>query len=395
MRIFVAFDKFKDALSAREACIAAAEALGGEHGREVEACPMTDGGDGFREVLTTASRGVTHEVSVTGPRGQSVRAGIGMIDAAGVPAAVLHLLEPAYAATAGSRRSRSIAVVEMAEASGLALLAPDERDPWLTTSRGTGELLAAAAARGADTILLGVGGSATNDLGIGALGALGVYGIDESGALVGAPSPKHWSSVVGFHGKPAPYLPRIRIACDVDNPLLGERGAAAVFGPQKGLAGQDLPRMEATMDRMARMLCGHFDRKAVLVRAPGAGAAGGIAFGLMAGAGATLIAGADLVAAWLDIEKRIGCSDIVITGEGHFDDTSLTGKGPGTIATRAAALGKQVHVFAGRVSVPLDRLAARGITPHTITASGTPLDEALRGTRANLIAAIRRVFDAA
>ncbi|MFZ9683477.1 MAG: glycerate kinase, partial [Cephaloticoccus sp.] len=171
MRALVAFDKFKDSLTAPAACASAVEALALPHpGGSGAACPLTDGGDGFAAILTHAAGGEIHTARVTGPRGAWVEAAFGLVALKSIPPAARALLHlpPTLPADA------TLALIEMATASGLALLAPDERDPWQTTSRGTGELIAYAAKLGAQAVLLGVGGSATNDLGLGALGALGL-----------------------------------------------------------------------------------------------------------------------------------------------------------------------------------------------------------------------------
>jgi glycerate kinase len=169
--------------------------------------------------------------------------------------------------------------------------------------------------------------------------------------------------------------------------LLGPQGAAAIYGLQKGLVPGDVAKMDHVSARLALLLCARFGQPDTLMDLPGAGAAGGIAFGLMAAANATLLPGFDLVAAWLDLDRRIAAADIVITGEGRFDDSSLSGKGPGAVATRALTAGKTVHVFAGQVTT---RHTHPGLTLHAITPAGQPLDVALRNGRQNLGASVDR-----
>jgi glycerate kinase len=382
MRVLLAFDKFKDSLTAEQACAAAAAGLQARHADwSVDACPLSDGGEGFAEILTSAVRGSLRHVSVTGPRGRPAAANLGLVSYAQVPAAARSLLPAPPAGDAGAK----IAVLDMASASGLALLAPAERDVWQTSSTGTGELIRAAAAEGVAAILLGVGGSATHDLGLGALAALGLGFHAQDGAAIRPPVPAHWARIARIQGAVTPPAPPIRIACDVSNPLLGPRGAAATYGPQKGLRPEDLPRLDAESGRLATLLCAHCGRPDSLREIPGTGAAGGISFGLMAAAGAELVPGFEFVSAWLDLEARLARADIVITGEGRFDDSSLQGKGPGAVAARALALGKQVHVFAGRATVA--RPPAR-LTVHSITPEGTPLDQALREAAENLQRAV-------
>jgi glycerate kinase len=280
-------------------------------------------------------------------------------------------------------------VIEMAAASGLALLRPSERDVWETTTTGTGELIRAAIEQGAAAILLGVGGSATHDLGLGALAALGLDFQDAHGEPVYPPVPSRWREIERIAGSLTSPLPPIRIACDVSNPLLGPRGAAATYGPQKGLRPADLLRLDHESARLGMMLCAHAGRGDTLMETPGAGAAGGISFGFMAAAGARLVPGFELVSAWLELEERLASADLVITGEGRFDDSSLDGKGPGAVAARALALGKSVHVFAGSATVA--RPPAR-LSVHSITPPGVPLEQALARASLNLTKAIREAF---
>ena len=383
MRVLAAFDKFKDSISASQACDAAAAAVAAGHPDwAVDLCPLADGGEGFAGILTRAAKGREVRVAVTGPRGGEVVAGFGIVPVAGVPAGALALV-----GAPGAAPGRAVAVVEMAAASGLALLAPRMRDPMRASSVGTGQLIRAAAASRADTILLGVGGSATHDLGLGALGALGIRFSAGSGAGVGSPVPADWPGIARIDGRIPEGFPPIVIACDVENPLLGPRGALAVYGPQKGLRPEDAAALEEQSARLASMVCRHFGRSEHLAAERGAGAAGGIAFGLMAAAGARLVAGFDLVAAWLDLDARLAAADIVVTGEGRFDDSSLSGKGPGAVVRRALALGKNVHVFAGQVALarPVPGLAAHAVTPE-----GMGLAEALAKAPALLSAAVSR-----
>jgi len=387
MRVLLAFDKFKDSLSARDACTFARAALLERH-RDwtVDVCPLSDGGEGFSEILTTAARGQVIGSSVTGPREDAVQATIGMVPYDRVPVAARKFLPPP---PERPRATPTVAVIDMASASGLALLEPEDRDPWETTTIGTGELIRTATELGAAAILLGVGGSATHDLGLGALVALGLELESARGQSVYPPIPARWREVNRIAGSVNPPVPPIRIACDVSNPLLGPNGAAATYGPQKGLRPADLPRLDHESARLALMLCGHCARPDALMETPGAGAAGGIAFGLMTAANAELVPGFDLVSAWLDLEPRLAAADLVITGEGRFDDSSLQGKGPGAVAARALALGKRVHVFAGtaRATQP-----PANLTVHSITPEDMPLEQALRLASLNLARAVKAAF---
>jgi glycerate kinase len=365
MRVLLVFDKFKGSLSAPQACDIALRALRGRHRDwQLDSCPLTDGGEGFTDILTAAVKGQRMQVTATGPRGGLVSASIGLIAPHQIPSSVrpwLSLPDPAQ------ESQRPLAVIEMSAASGLALLPPEQHDPWQATTYGTGQLIRAASELGAAGILLGVGGSATNDLGLGALSALGLEFRDANGGRIRPPAPIYWQRIAAIEGEVFPSIPGICIACDVTNPLLGPGGAASVYGPQKGLRPEDLPRMEAAMEGMSRLLTEHCRQSPTLAGTPGTGAAGGLPFGLIAGARARIAPGFELVSAWLNLSARIAAADLVLTGEGCFDVTSLSGKGPGRVATLACTLGKTVHVFAGRLA---DNVACDGCELHAITPDG-------------------------
>jgi len=373
MRVLIAFDKFKDALSAPAACATVAAAL---RAREPEwtfdLCPLTDGGDGFAEILCAHHEESLERIGVTGPRGGTVLAPLGLMSS--------------WALTDHARRllgiAGQIAILDLASTSGLALLPPERRDPWQTGTGGSGELLRAAIAEHPDGILLGIGGSATNDLGTGALASLGFRFLDTRGAPITQPVPAVWDRIVRIEPPAALNMPPLVIACDVTNPLLGPQGAAAVFGPQKGLPAGDVARLDAAMARMAGLLCSACGRPPALADIPGAGAAGGIAFGLQVALGARIVSGAELVFAWLDLPARIAAADLVLTGEGRYDATSRAGKGTGALVAAARAAGKRVMVFAGTLDGP----AGPGL--HAITPPQLPLAEALPRTAELLAAAV-------
>lgn len=366
MRVLIAADKFKDALTASQACEAMAAGIRkAQPDWSVEMCPLTDGGEGFAQILTGAAGGEWVACRVAGPRGEPVEAGFGVVETARLPAEVLRRL-----GCAGGGR---LAVIEMAAASGLALLRADERDVWPAHTGGTGELIAAAAERGVAGILLGVGGSATHDLGLGALAALGLELFDADGWRVTNPAPVAWDRVVRVQAGGLRALPPIWIACDVTNPLLGPGGAATVYAPQKGLKPELLPKLETESARLAGLLCASRGADGSLTEMPGAGAAGGIAFGLMVATGARLVPGFGLAGEWLRIKEQLAAADLVITGEGRFDDSSLQGKGPGSLVRAACALGKPVHVFAGRV----EARETPDVRLHEISPRDVPLSEAL------------------
>lgn len=376
-RVLVAFDKFKDALTARRACEAAAQALRAKHPDwNLDLCPLTDGGEGFAETLTQAVNGHNERHTVAGPRDDNVAAGIGFVRSDALPKRVQHRLQ----LTAG----KTLAVIGLASTSGLELLSRDQRDPWHTTTTGLGELIAVAKERSADAVLIGIGGSATNDLGLGALSALGLKCLKADGSFVVTPTPATWSSITKIIN--AVKLPRIIIACDVTNPLLGPRGATVIFGPQKGLVPADIQRLEADVARMAAMLCAACNQPFIVADQPGAGAAGGFGFGFSVATGAEIVPGFELVSDWLDLETRVAAADLVLTGEGRFDATSLGGKGPGSLVAMARRSEKPIHVFAGSLGLPEDGYH------HAVTPASMPLPEALPRTAELLAAALARTF---
>ncbi len=382
MRVLVAFDKFKDSITAPQACGITSDAIASVRGGwQLDECPLTDGGEGFADILTRSAVGTLRRVEVTGPRGGPVTASFGLVSVNEIPDAARAMLGPAM-----GRPEGFVAVVEMASASGLALLASPMRDLRLASSVGTGQLLKAAAAAGARAILLGVGGSATHDLGLGALASLGIRYSGAAGEALDPLVPTDWAFLHDISGRIPEGFPPIVIACDVENPLLGRQGALAVYGPQKGLKPEDAARLEEETARVAGLVCRYFEKPEELCSRPGSGAAGGIAFGLMAAANARLLPGFEFVSSWIDLDDRLSAADMVVTGEGRFDESSLSGKGPGTIVRRALAQGKLVHVFTGQVA-----LAKKipGLLTHEITPDGMPLAKALADAPTLLSEAVR------
>lgn len=331
MHIVIAPDKFAGTLSAAEAAQALAEGWKRtDPEARIEQLPLSDGGPGFVEVLHAALGGRTVTAQVAGPLGVPVRA--------------RYLLEGATA------------YIESAQACGLHLLSGQARDPARTTTAGVGELIAHAVAQGARTVVVGLGGSSTNDAGAGMLAALG--------AVPGGPLSAGGAALAGLAeevdlGPARRATARVRIvaATDVDNPLLGIHGASAVFGPQKGADPDQVQRLDAALTAFA-------DRTdpAARVRAvPGAGAAGGLGYGLLL-LGGTVESGVERVLAAVGLAGKVARADLVITGEGSFDFQSLRGKLPHGVARAAAEHGVPCLVTAGAVRVGRTEAAAAGIT---------------------------------
>jgi glycerate kinase len=342
MKILAAFDKFKDSMSAQAACEAASAGVHRALGQDVSIthAPLTDGGEGFCSILTHAANGFVESHTVCGPLGVDLAAPLGWVEGSALPAGVRRFFDPGHG---------KIALIEMAAAAGLEQVAPERRHPKHCTSYGVGELIRIAIAEGADAILLGIGGSATSDLGLGALEALGLRVLDPANQPIARIVPARWPQVTQLTGQIEVPLPPIYIACDVDNPLLGPRGAAAVYGPQKGLPADEVEAFDAAAADLAAKLCHHFNQPQDLQLLPGSGAAGGIGFGLKVACQAEFIAGFELVSAWLELERKIAAADLILTGEGKIDTSSLSGKGPVGLASAAHQVGKRCILLAGAV----------------------------------------------
>jgi len=389
MRYLIATDKYKGALTADEAAAIVADVIREiDSTAEVEEAPLTDGGEGFAAILGRVLGGAIHTVPVTGPRFGKVQGRFALLEGSRLPEAARLRLQLPEAALAGP-----IAFVEMASASGYESLSEAERNPWKATTRGTGELMQAAVEAGARALVLGIGGSATNDCGAGALEALGVCYYDRELQPVINLTPESFKQVatLGSTSHLIDRFPPVRIACDVANPLLGPEGATRVYGPQKGLLGEDFERMERTLHKMATRILGLYGRSPTewdpLLAEPGSGAAGGIGFALRhALPDARFVEGFPLVADLLDLPSRIRGADCIITGEGRLDESSLAGKGPVSLV-RLAEAPKQVLMLAGSVEEAVaDRLQTAH--PHlrvlVLSDPGWPLEEALRRTPQSL-----------
>jgi glycerate kinase len=345
MRILVAPDKFKGSISAVEAAEAIARGWQRASPQDVlEQAPIADGGEGFAETLRGALGGEWIECEVLDPIGRKVRAQYAWI------------------------AERRLAVIDMSAASGLWRLRPEERAPLTATTFGTGQLIRDAAERGAQTILIGLGGSATTDGGIGMAAALGYKTLTTDGEDL-EPLPGNLASLTRLVTEKVVDLPTIIAACDVQNPLLGPRGTARVFSPQKGADARTVEVLENALESLADVVAS--DLGCDFRSEPGAGAAGGLGFGLMSFCGAKIRSGFDVVAEHLGLAERIAASDLVITGEGRLDDQTLDGKGPAGVAALAHQHGKQVLAFAGSISAEaaLDQTfdAACGIIDQAVS----------------------------
>ena len=336
MHVVVAPDKFKGSLTAREVADRVAAGINAvEPGLVVVRVPVADGGDGTVDAALAAGYERV-PVQATGPTGEPV--------------------DTAYVVRDG------VAVVEMADVSGLRLLPPDRLAPLTATSYGTGEVVRAALDQGCRSVVLGIGGSASTDGGAGMLEALGVRLFDAADNPLprggGALADLRRVDLTGLH--PAVADTRIVVACDVDNPLLGPHGAAAVYGPQKGASPDDVPNLDAALAHWADLVDAATGRSGVRDRA-GAGAAGGVGYAAMAVLGADLEPGIGLILDLVRFADHLPGASLVITGEGSLDEQTLHGKAPAGVASAAAKAGVPVVTVSGRLALDREQLRAAGI----------------------------------
>lgn len=336
MKIVIAPDSFKESLSAKQAAEAIRRGFAAVFPQAAYVCvPMADGGEGTAAAVVASAGGEWVSVAVDGPLGAAVTARYGLLP-------------------------DGTAVMEMAEASGLHLVPPAERNPLLTSTYGTGQMMADALRRGVRRIMLGIGGSATNDGGAGMLQALGFRLLDQSGAEL----PRGGAALAGLAAidcsAALPELADCRIvaACDVDNPLCGDLGASAVFGPQKGADAAQVRRLDAALAHYADVLAasGLPDCRAEA----GSGAAGGLGFGLRTVLAAELRRGVDWMVAATGLAEQLAGADLVITGEGRMDGQTAFGKVPLGVLAAAQAQGVPVIALAGSVGPDVGELAAHG-----------------------------------
>ncbi len=370
MRIVVAPDSFKGSLTAVEAAEALARGVwAAVPEAEVVQVPMADGGEGTVATLVagTGGRLVTH--TVTGPLGRPVEAQFGLLG------------------------DGETAVIEMAAASGLLLVPPAERNPLVTSTFGTGELIRAALDLGSRRLLVGIGGSATNDGGVGMLQALGGRVLTGDGRDVG---PGGGALAEAERIDLSGLDPRLQsvdllVACDVDNPLCGSRGASAVYGPQKGATPEMVARLDDNLRHLANLVQRDLGRDAAEM--PGAGAAGGLGFGMLAYLGARLAPGVQVVMDTVRLDEKLQGATLVITGEGRTDGQTLAGKVPMGVAGRAARLGIPAVVVSGAVAPGAEALHAYNVAALVSIVPGPlSLDEAMAQAGALLKRAAEEVM---
>lgn len=369
MKIVIAPDSYKESLSALE--VATQIELGFRQifpQAEYVKLPMADGGEGTVQAMVEATQGRLVQVQVSGPLGQSVTGFYGLT---------------------GDGRT---AVIEMAAASGLALVPAAQRNPEITTSYGMGELIAAALDAGARQLILGLGGSATNDGGAGMLQALGVRLLDAAGnALERGGAALAQLAHIDASGLDARLRAcRIDVACDVDNPLTGARGASAIFGPQKGATPAMVERLDAALAHYAAII--ERDLGVAVDAVAGAGAAGGMGAAMLAFLQGQLRPGCDIIAQALGLDAAVQDADLVITGEGRIDQQTIFGKTPFGVATVAKRHGKPVIGIAGSLGQNAEVVHGHGIdATFSVLSRICTLPEALTEAEHNLRSTARNI----
>lgn len=371
MKIIAVPDSFKGSMCAATAAQAIERgAKEANPETEVIRLPISDGGEGFVDALIAAKNGRKLTYSVHDPLGRKIDASFGLID--------------------GDRT----AVIEVAAASGLPLLLPEERDPICTSTFGTGELILAALDQGCDQILIGLGGSATNDGGIGMAQALG-YEFYDANANKVAPYSPQWLDITRINSQHRDErLDRVRFlaACDVETVLYGAEGASYIFGPQKGAKPDQVKRLDKMLEKLAYIL--ESDLGVNIHMLSGGGAAGGLGAGMAAFIGAELVPGADLVLRTIEFEQYLKNCDLVITGEGQTDGQSVLGKAPAVVAKMAAAHGVPAICISGGLAQGYEDLKKSGIAALFSIAPGPcDLDTAMLKAEEWMAQTVREVVD--
>ncbi|PSV57684.1 glycerate kinase [Photobacterium sp. GB-3] len=369
MKIIIAPDSYKESLTAMEVATAI------ENGfrqvlpnAEYIKLPMSDGGEGTVQSLVDASNGRIIECTVTGPLGEQVNSFFGLM---------------------GDNKT---AIIEMAAASGLHLVSPEQRNPMLTNSFGTGELILAALDKGVEHIIVGIGGSATNDGGIGMAQALGIRLQDENNNPIcfggGALARLHHIDISNIDPRLAQV--KLEVACDVDNPLCGEKGASQVFGPQKGATPEMVVQLDTNLAHYAEII--KRDLGTDVKDMAGAGAAGGMGAALLGLFNAQLRPGIEIVMDAVNLADVLKDADLVITGEGRIDSQTIHGKTPIGVARTAKRFNKPVIGIAGCLSYDCDVVYEHGIDAvFSVVPRSVSLAEALAEAAINVELTARNV----
>lgn len=372
MKVVIAIDSLKGSLSSMEAGMAIKDGvLAAKPDAEVIVKPLADGGEGTTDALIEGMNGERIDLTVTGP---------------------MHTPVDAYY---GYLKDTNTAVMEMASAAGITLVPDEEKNPLLATSYGVGEMINDAIQRGCRNFIIGIGGSVTNDGGIGMLKALGVRFLDENGEDAGeggqALAKVARIDVSGLN----PLLKEchIQVACDVNNPLCGENGSTYVYGPQKGVTEDMKKTLDEAMAHFARVTSETLEND--YMNTPGAGAAGGLGYAFLAYTGATLTPGIELILDAVGLEEELSGADVVVTGEGRLDFQTAMGKAPVGVARLAKKYNAKVIAFAGSVTKEATACNKEGIDAFFPILRGVcTLAEAMDpvAARNNMTATVEQVF---
>lgn len=372
MKVVIAIDSLKGSLSSMEAGMAIKDGiLAAKPDAEVIVKPLADGGEGTTDALIEGMNGERIDLTVTGP---------------------MHTPVDAYY---GYLKDTNTAVMEMASAAGITLVPDSEKNPLLATSYGVGEMINDAIQRGCRNFIIGIGGSVTNDGGIGMLKALGVRFLDENGEDAGeggqALAKVARIDVSGMN----PLLKEchIQVACDVNNPLCGENGSTYVYGPQKGVTEDMKKTLDEAMAHFARVTSETLEND--YMNTPGAGAAGGLGYAFLAYTGAALTPGIELILDAVGLEEELSGADVVVTGEGRLDFQTAMGKAPVGVARLAKKYNAKVIAFAGSVTKEATACNKEGIDAFfSILRSVCTLAEAMDpvAARNNMTATVEQVF---
>lgn len=356
MKIILAPDSYKGSLTAIDACAAMEKGIEKAYpDADIKSMPMADGGEGTVDSLVRATNGKTYEKEVVGPLGEPVKARYGILG------------------------DGVTAVIEMAEASGLYLISVDQRNPMKTTTFGTGQLIKEALDRGCRKFILGIGGSATNDGGVGMASALGVKFLDKDGRSIGhgGGSLKELKRIEVSSLDSRIKTSTFQVACDVDNPLCGKRGASFIFGPQKGADEKMVIQLDKNLAHYARII--ERDLGVNVMNIPGAGAAGGLGAGMLAFLGASLKPGVQMVIETVKLEEILKDADLLITGEGKCDSQTIMGKTPFGLAKIAQKYNVPVVIIAGSLGDGAEALFDFGVIGMFSMVKGPiSLDDAMR-----------------
>lgn len=368
MRVVVAIDSFKGSLTSIEAGNAVEEGIKKACEADIIVSPIADGGEGTVDALVNGMGGVFKRTMVTGPLGEPVEAKWGIIEDTG----------------------DKTAIIEMAEAAGIALISNEQLNPYKTTTYGLGELIKEAIGEGCRRFIIGIGGSATNDGGAGMLQALGYDMLDRNGQAIdrGAIGLRDLVTINKDNVLKELAECTIRVACDVKNPLCGEMGCSAVFGPQKGATPDMVAQMDGWLEHYAQISGG--DKEF-----PGTGAAGGLGFAFKNFLGASLEPGINIVLEETRLETKIETADLVVTGEGRIDAQTVMGKVPVGVAAIAKKYDKKVIAFCGCATEDARIVNNYGIDAYfTVLRSVTTLEEALnsKNARNNIALTVEQVF---